>query len=465
MTLCVRNARTWCGEPVDIATSDGVIVEIGQNLSRRGAELDAEGATVLPGLHDHHIHILASAARRGSIDLSACGNATEVRDAIARISRLHPPGSWLRAVGYDERAAGLPDRAVLDDWSPDHRLRVQDRTGALWMLNSGALESLARFGEFPEGVERDGAGAITGRFWREDAWLGERIPRTLPDLESFGRELAAMGLTGLTDAGARNGPEQAGLLAGSLPQRLTLMGDETLAPGDGFSLGPLKLLIDERDPPEFEVLVARIHGARDQRRAVAAHCVTAVELALYLSALETAGGARPGDRIEHGGMISKAAVGAIRATPLTVVTNPGFIHDRGDRYLATIGREQRRDLFRAGSLLNAGIPLAAGSDAPYATPDPWTAMRAACDRCTAGGHPIGSNERVSAENALRLYQGSASDPGGPRRQIAVGEAADLILCEGQMAAILADLTAARVRATIVAGNVAFNRALAALTPQ
>lgn len=51
-------------------------------------------------------------------------------------------------------------------------------------------------------AERDDSGNLTGRFWREDNWLGERLPRVLPDLADFGRELAAMGLTGLTDAGA-----------------------------------------------------------------------------------------------------------------------------------------------------------------------------------------------------------------------------------------------------------------------
>lgn len=458
MNLCIRNARTWRGEPVDIAIAEGVIAGTGRGLRRRGAEFDAEGATVLPGLHDHHFHIMATAARRSSIDLSSCRDGQAVQDAIARASASQQPGAWLRAVDYDERAAGLPDRAILDGWAPAHRLRVQDRTGALWVLNGSALETLTGLGEWPEGAERDGAGDLTGRFWREDAWLGERLPRALPDLAGFGRELAAMGLTGLTDAGARNGPEQAALLAGAVSQRLTIMGDETLRPGGGFALGPLKLLIDERDPPDLDRLADRIRVAREQRRAVAAHCVTATELALYLCALELAGGAQPGDRIEHGGMIPDAAIAAIRATPLTVVTNPGFIRDRGDRYLETIAQGDRSELYRARSLLVAGIPLAAGSDAPYATADPWIAMRAARDRRTAGGHPLGQDERIPAERALRLYLGSANDPGGPPRCIAAGEAADLILCEGPAEAILADLCADRVRATVVAGDVVFNRA-------
>ena len=349
-----------------------------------------------------------------------------------------------------------PDRAALDDWAPAHRLRVQDRTGALWVLGSSALEPLAG-GDWPPGAEIDPSGPPTGRFWREDKWLGARLPRTLPDLTEFGRHLAVLGLTGLTDAGAGNGPAQAAALAGAVPQRLTLMGDETLQAGEGFTPGPLKLLIDERDPPQLDRLADRIRGVRRQRRAVAAHCVTAAELALFLAALDLAGGAIARDRIEHGGMISDGAIAAIRATPLTVVTNPGFIHDRGDRYLATIAEDEMSDLYRASSLLAAGIPLAAGSDAPYATVDPWAAMRAARDRRTAGGHALGQAERIKAEEALRLYLGRADDPGRTVRRVAAGKPADLVLVEGSAEVIRSDLTADRVRATIIGGRVVFSR--------
>ncbi|MEQ1463695.1 hypothetical protein, partial [Salmonella enterica] len=88
------------------------------------------GCTLLPGLHDHHIHLLATAARRQSVDLAGL----LASDAIAAKLRA-APAATLRAVGYDERAAGIPDAALLDRWEPDRPLRLQDRTGALWVLN------------------------------------------------------------------------------------------------------------------------------------------------------------------------------------------------------------------------------------------------------------------------------------------------------------------------------------------
>lgn len=436
MRLVLRNVRPWGGDPVDILLDEGLIAQIGLSLAGGAKEIDGRGDTLLPGLHDHHLHIMALAARRQSIDL------TGELDPKAIVLRLRQAkGDTVRAVGYDERAApGLPDRALLDRWSPDRPLRLQDRTGALWMLNSSAL-ALLKNDDLPSGAERDSTGIPNGRFWREDRWLGRALPRIPLDLGGLGAELAGLGLTALTDASAHNGPDEARVLAGCLPQRLVVMGNETLQASDGFALGPLKLLIDERDPPELSALAARITSARQAGRNVAAHCVTEAELALYMAALDLSGGPVSGDRIEHGGMIPAAFIPVIREMGLVVTTNPAFLHDRGERYLAEV--EPIEDLYRVASLQAAGIPVKAGSDAPYASVDPWLGMRSVRDRLTARGALLGGDERISAESALRLYC-----PG----KIAQGEPADLILCRGTFAEVLDELSAKRVRLTLIAGQ-------------
>jgi predicted amidohydrolase YtcJ len=315
------------------------------------------------------------------------------------------------------------------------------------VLNSTALAVLET-GDWPPGAERDATGRLTGRFWREDRWLARALPRSLPDLGALGHELAALGLTSLTDAGPHNGPDEAKLLSGALPQRLVLMGSEALGPGEGYTLGALKLLIDERDPPDLGTLAMRVREARRQQRPVAAHCVTEAELALFLAGLEAAGGARPGDRIEHGGIVPLPFVREIAAAGLTVVTNPAFIHDRGDRYLEEVASEQHGDLYPAARLAREGIALLGGSDAPYASPDPWLAMRSARDRRTARGQPLGPGERLDPLAALRLYCSGA---------IVAGAQADLILCKGRIDEVLGDLAADRLRMTLVGGTIAFCR--------
>lgn len=412
--LIIRNACDASGHALSIAISDGLVAALGSDISGNGPEIDARGLTAGAGFHDHHLHLLATAARMESVDL------TDARDSNAIVARLRAadgaPGEWVRAIGYDERVAGLPDRDALDQWLPERPLRIQDRTGGYWLLNSAGL---SRLGEapFPACVEHDSEGRPNGRIWRGDAWLRERIGGAPPSLAALGQRLAEWGVTGITDAGASNGAAEAALLAGALPQRLVIMGTEALPAGDGYALGPVKLLLDENDLPPVEAIAERIVAARALERNVAAHCVTLGELVFYLGALAITGGPKPGDRIEHGGMIAHSLIGDIAAAGLTVVTQPNFIHDRGDRYRAQMDADMLDDLYRLGSLIRGGVRVLGGSDAPYGDANPWVALRAATGRRTRGGDVIGSSEAVSRAEALALYQAP----------LAVGVPADLIL--------------------------------------
>lgn len=442
MKLVLRNVRPWGGAKVDVAIDAGVIRAVGRDIQQTEIEIDGKGDLLLPGLHDHHLHILALAARNHSVNLRGLIREEDVRAVLGSA----PGGPWVRAVDYDERAAGIPDRHRLDLWIADRPLRLADRTGALRVLNSAALEAI-KDRDWPEGAELDISGEPTGRFWREDQWLANALPSAPPELAALGADLAAMGLTSLTDAGAANGPAEAALLVRALPQRLVMMGSEKLKAGEGYELGPLKLLIDERAPPEPDALASRISWARNAGRPVAAHCVTEGELALFLAALQIGGGALPGDRIEHGGMIPAGLIPIIAEGKLTVVTNPSFIHARGERYRETIVPAQRDELYPAASLAKAAIALRGGSDAPYGRVDPWLGMRTARSRLTEQGNILSPHERLNAIAALRLYCSG---------KIAVGRQADLILCTGTMQDVLNDLSADRVRLTLIGGEPAFD---------
>lgn len=458
--ILIRNAEVAGRPGRDVRLFGGVIQEVGEGLSGAGDVIDARGGALIAGLIDHHIHLLATAARADSLSLSdvvgAEGFAVRLREGLA----ARPPGAWLRAVGYHDGAAGLLSRDDLDRLAPDHAVRVQDRTGALWILNSRALERIGT-ADLPPCVELDAAGRPTGRIWRGDAWLQSRIGRVAPPLGPIGAALASQGVTGAMDASATNDADSAHVLAdavraGDLPLNLRLMSAGPFAaPADGaYAVGPLKILLDDRDLPPIEDLVARIAVARATQRAVAVHCVTAAELAVTLAAFDAAG-ALPGDRVEHGGMIPAHAIGPIVQLGLTVVTQPGFVFERGERYLADIAAAEQPDLYRAASLNAAGIPLASSSDAPYGPLDPWTAMRAAVRRETSAGRPVGLHERVSPAMALRLYQGGFERPGGKARQVVVGAAADLCLLKTGLGEALAVLSADLVAATFVGGRCVF----------
>jgi hypothetical protein len=85
-------------------------------------------------------------------------------------------------------------------------------------------------------------------------------------------------------------------------------------------------------------------------------------------------------------------------------------------------------------------------------------MRAASERRTRSGRPIGLAERVAPDRALELYLGDRGAPGGPARRVELGAAADLCLLRAPLAEVLAEPGAEQVAATVIAGEIAFARA-------
>lgn len=454
MSLLLRDVEVDGRPGQEVRIVAGRIVAVGPKLPHVGEVIDGAGGALIPGLADHHIHLLALAAKRASVDLSDARNPAALAARLAAACAARPPGAWVRAIGWHEVWAGDLTRADLDPIAPAHPVRVQHRTGGLWVLNSAALARLSP-GDDPPGLDR-----ATGRLRRGDAWLRARLPDAPPDLAPVGAELAACGITHVTDASVTTDGSAAALLAdahrrGDLPQHLTLMsGGPLSAPADAaFAVGPLKVLLDDHALPDFDDFLERIAAARAQHRPIAVHCVTAAELALTLAVLETAG-ARPGDRIEHGGVIPAEAIPALTRFGLTVVTQPAFIAARGDRYLAEVDPADQPDLWRCASLLAAGAPVAGSSDAPYASPDPWLGIAAAAARRTASGRSLGPGEAVAPARALALYLDDPAEPGRRPRRVALGQPADLCLLDAPLADVLAAPSRERVRGTLIGGRLA-----------
>jgi len=456
--LLIRNVEVEGHAGRDVRIRSGRIINIGAGLTDPEAEeIDGRGGALIPGLADHHIHLFALAAQAASLTLDGVDSAREFGSRIAAALQHRPSGSWLRVTGYHEAMTGELGRNILDAVAPHHAIRVQHQTGSLWVLNSAALEAVGAEAALASCIEKDVAGRPTGRIWRGDAWLRAQLADAPPSLEAVGRRLASFGITAVTDASVTTDADAAGRLAtavraGEIPQRLRLMSGGPLgAPDDGaFEVGPVKVLLDDHDLPPLDDFIAWIGRARTWDRPVAVHCVTAAELAVTLAAFGAAG-ALPGDRIEHGGVIPAEAIPVIRDLALTVVTQPAFVAERGDRYLAEVDPAERADLYRCASLIAAGVPVAASSDAPYASPDPWQGVAAAVSRLTRAGQRLGEAERVSAAEALALYFADPASPGGAIRRVEVGECADLCLLKAPLRDVLAAPSAEFVAATIVGG--------------
>ena len=281
--------------------------------------------------------------------------------------------------------------------------------------------------------------------------------RRQPALAAASRRLASYGVTGLTDLTPDNDTAAAAAFegyrsSGALLQQIRVGGKL----GMHHSLvGPTKVHLHDSSLPDFMDLVRLIEGSHDRGREVATHCVTESELVFALSAFQEAG-ARPGDRVEHASVTPPALLQQIRELCLLVVTQPHFIAERGDAYLRDLPAEEHPWLYRCRGFLDAGIPLAAGSDAPFGHADPWRAMRAAVHRQSASGRSLGPDEALSAEQALSLYLGSLDAPEKVRR-MEVGARADLCLLDRPWGQARTRLQSDCVRATLQAGQCVFRR--------
>jgi predicted amidohydrolase YtcJ len=450
---------------VDVVCADGMITSVTEGGSDQvdltdPIVIEGAGGAVLPGLHDHHIHLLATDAASRSVAVGP-EHVAGIED-LGRVLRAATADAdgWVRAVGYHDSVAGPLDRSVLDRLVGDRPVRVQHRSGAMWILSSAAVRSVDLDGDAPPGAERDDDERPNGRLVRLDDWLRQRLPaHPAPDLAGLARELNRLGITGVTDATPVTTVDELDLLATAETLRVQATGGPALIGAEfppGLRRGPVKVVLSDHDLPALDDLAAWFVDAHRYGRVVAVHCVTRSSLVLGLAAWELAGSV-PGDRIEHGSVIPAELIPTIGRLGLTVVTQPGFIGERGDQYLADVDADDLGDLYRCASLIEAGALVAGSSDAPYTRPDPWAAIADAVDRRSPSGAVLGAAERLPAGRALDLYLGALEDPGGPPRRVHVGEPADLIVLSTDLASALAAPSAELVSTTLVRGEVVHRR--------
>jgi predicted amidohydrolase YtcJ len=136
---------------------------------------------------------------------------------------------------------------------------------------------------------------------------------------------------------------------------------------------------------------------------------------------------------------------------IAVCVQPHFIAERGAQYLSEVEPRHLPDLYRLKSLAGAGLALAGGSDAPFASADPWQAMAAAVARRTREGSVVGGAEALSPQDALALYLADSADI-TRSRTLDLGETADVCLLARPWSEIRNNLGSTGVRATIIAGN-------------
>ncbi len=434
--MLIQRASLLDGILVDIRVGQQ-IVEVADHLAPQPREevVDAARRTVIPGLHDHHVHLRSAAAARDSVWVGPPAIRTRAAIAEALAGATPGPDGWIRAIGYHESVAGDLDRTQLDALVPHTPVRVQHRSGVLWILNSAGL-ARAGLSDHPDGRLRSDDRVWSDALRARESGLGELSQR-----------LSRCGVTGVTDATPDLGAGDIIELVeehrhGELSQRVNC-----LAPGKRI------LHDDQLDLGELTQWIADRHDAGGP---VAVHCVTAAQLVVTLAALRSAG-SHPRDRIEHAAVVPDDALQDLAELGVTVVTQPNFVAERGDQYLADVPADEQHQLWRVASLLRADVPVALSTDMPFGHGDPWAAMRAAVHRTTASGAVLGADECVSAREALTMFFGRPDRPDQPRT-LEPGQPGDLCVLTAPPAEVLRQLDSGMVAATIIGGEMVFERA-------
>jgi len=466
----IRQARCYPDPtPLDVRLAGGLIAAMGTLAPLAGEQvIDAKGACLLPGLVDHHIHLRALAAKAASV---SCGPPdVEHREALINALKLAPGTDWIRGVGYHESVAGNLTCKNLDQLESSRPVRIQHRSGRLWILNSKAIDRLRKTQATLDALPALEI-ASDGRLFDQDQALGLTLRASLQGgldhdaIEQVSAELASYGITGIHDMTPSNGPEDFAYFStlleqGKLYQSLCLSGLESVQTQHATSLirpGCFKVHLHEHQLPTFDATVSRVAAAHAFDLPVAIHCVTRAELVFALSVLEAAG-THAGDRIEHGAIIEPDLEAWLVDLGPGIVTQPHFILDRGDQYLQDIPAEEQASLYRFKTLKTLGLRVALGSDAPFGAADPWRAMRAAVARTSTRGHAIGPDECVSPEEALEGFLGEFRTPFTPR-SLTVGIPADLVLLSKPWAEARHRLLADDVRMTWHQGQVSYRLAV------
>jgi predicted amidohydrolase YtcJ len=390
------------------------------------------GRVVMPGFIDSHLHFLEAAAVLAGVSVQRCRTVADLLADLRVAAGRTPPGNWLRAFGCDEALMTEkrgPTRAELDQAVPKNPVRLRHQTLHASWLNSRAISQLGlEAPDFkpPEGANlvTDGTGKLTGLV----VGMEEQITRALPlvtkaEAEArarmMSRELAANGVTAFTDATARNGVDEIEtfakyIQAGAICQRVGVMigaahldsfdAAAKAAEAGGIRLAGLKMMPHAGYDGQAMV---RVTGVAARLGLDCAYHATEVEdLEQALNAIEAVrpkleDGHVPAFRIEHGGTIPPNFIDLMMALGVWVVTNPGFIHFRGVKYLDEPGLIPH--LYRGESLRKAAIHLAGGTDAPVTPARPLAAVASAMSRALADGKVLAPDERMSLEHALQMF--------------------------------------------------------------
>ncbi|KFF59246.1 amidohydrolase [Cryobacterium sp. MLB-32] len=486
-SLILRSARLpGSDDIVDVQIVDGVITRIGyvDPTEKSDRTVQVGERWIIPGLWDNHVHFTQWAQTTRRLDLSRAASAAETavlvgeRMLSASVAEDSRTDTFVGTGFRDGLWPDQPSCTVLDAVSGETPVvLVSGDLHSCW-VNSAAL---LRYGF---------AGHPTGLLREEEAFEVVRALDTVSDavtdtwVQEAARAAAARGVVGVVDlemtwnldawtrrmaAGTDSLRVKFGIYSQHLDRAIALglrTGDVVPDTGGLLQVGPFKVITDGSlntrtaycfddypngsghgllTVPQNELLERMLAAAR-AGLTPAVHAIGDHANRLALDAFEAIGCA---GGIEHAQLLADEDIARFARLGIVASVQPEHAmddRDVADHYWA--GRTDRA--FPLASLLRAGVTLALGSDAPVAPLDPWITLAAAVGRSRDGREPWHPEQSISRQAGL-----AASAQG--RHRIAVGDVADLAVCEiDPLTASVADVRRMPVAATVLAGRFTHN---------
>ena len=502
------------GETVEaVLVEDGKIVATGSvdSLSPHATSIqDLQGNVMYPGFVDSHLHIIGYGEKLKHIDVSNVRSKDELLAIIReRMTDVHAD-QWVIAIGLNEtqfEVPMFPTLAELDALGEAH-LIIKRSCHHLILANSKALAFAGITNDTPSpegGVIDKVNGQLTGVL--KDAALYmivNHMPHITPEYIEDALEKAVVSLQSYGLVGGHSedlsyyGPpiqpikafrkivEAQQSFKVHLLQHHTVFEEiaqmqETSSPYLEF--GAMKIFIDGafggrtaalRQPycdeldncgmlvHSTEQLQEYVQLARQHGQTVAVHAIgdLAIETILEVFAAYPP---REGqvDRVIHCSLVDEDLLEKLASLPVAVDMQPQFVQGEYAAELARLGEERVQGLHTLKSLLDRGLVVAGGSDAPIEVPNPLYGMYAAVTRRNFGETHDGYNpqEKISRFEAVRLYTVGAAQiiaQDQVRGKIEKGYTADFTVLEEDLFTIdIENIPQVKVTYTIVDGRIVY----------
>jgi predicted amidohydrolase YtcJ len=508
------------------AVKDGRILFAGsvrEAMALKGAQtrvLDLGTRTVIPGIVDAHLHLLGLGTALRTVDLTGTRSYDEVIQRVAARARELKAGEWIRGRGWNQNDwpdTRFPTHDALSRAVPDNPVALTRVDGHAILANAQALElaGITAATPDPQGgrIVRNSDGSPTGVFVdNAQGLIARAVPPLLSRDETRAAILAAVadanrwGLTGIHDAGV-GGPTldlyeelaRAGRL--NLRNYVMVTGDSADV-SRAFQRGPQSALYNGRlwiraikmyadgalgsrgaalledysdDPGNRGLLVTDSTAIRAGAIAALRHgfqlCIHAIgdhanriALDAYEAALDSVPTADHRFRIEHAQIIHRQDVPRFAA--LGVIPSMQPSHQTSDMYWAMnrLGWSRVQGAYAWRSLLNTGVVIPYGTDAPVERVNPMIGFHAAVTRQDANGWPAGGwfpGERMTREEALAsmtiwpAYAGFMESVSG---SLSPGKYADFVVLDQDLMTVAPErILDTQVVMTVLGGETVYQR--------